>query len=273
MKRREFLKTSFAATALTGVSGAVASAAESSKREFYDLRGYFLKPEKQQLVDDYLGKAFIPALSRLGVGPVGVFNYSTELNPPPKNPPPTPPPPQPSLFVLIRYKSLDEITTVATRLAADAEYQKAGEAYLHAPPTDPVYDRIESSLMLAFEGMPALEAPAKKARIFQLRTYESCSEAASKKKISMFNSAGEITIFRQCGMAPVFFGETIAGLRMPNLTYMLTFKDDDARKAGWDKFRTHPEWLKLRAMPEYSDKAIVSKITNRFLTPAAYSQI
>jgi hypothetical protein len=128
-------------------------------------------------------------------------------------------------------------------------------------------------VLLAFEGMPALEAPGKKERIFQLRTYESHSEAAAKKKIEMFNKAGEIAIFRRCGLKPVFFGETITGLRMPNLTYMLTFPNDDARKEAWGKFRTDPEWLKLRQMDEYADKNIVSKIWNRILKPAPYSQI
>ena len=89
----------------------------------------------------------------------------------------------------------------------------------------------------------------------------------------MFNKAGEIAIFRRCGMRPVFFGETMAGLRMPNLTYMLTFPSDDARKEAWNKFRADPEWLKLKVMPEYADKNIVSKIWNRVLKPASYSQI
>jgi hypothetical protein len=60
---------------------------------------------------------------------------------------------------------------------------------------------------------------------------------------------------------------------MPNLTYMLTFPDDDTRKKAWNKFRTDPEWLKLKVMPEYADKNIVSKIWNRVLKPAPYSQI
>jgi hypothetical protein len=276
MKRRDFLKTSLAATAFAGTHSALADG-RSAKREFYELRAFMLKPEKQKLTDDYLSRAFIPAMGRLGVGPVGVFLDAPELNPPPTPKPGQPPPPAlptpPSLYVLIRYTSLDQIATVATQLAVDAEYQKAGAAYLRVPSSDPVYDRIESSVLLAFEGMPMLEAPGKKERIFQLRTYESHSEAAAKKKIEMFNKAGEIAIFRRCGLKPVFFGETIAGLRMPNLTYMLTFPNDDARKEAWGKFRTDPEWLKLRAMDEYADKNIVSKIWNRILKPAPYSQI
>lgn len=277
MKRRDFFKTSLAATALVGIHNTLAAGGGQTKREFYELRAYMLKPDKQKLTEDYLRDALIPALGRLGVGPVGVFLDAPELNPPPAakpgQPPPPAPPAPPALYVLIRYTSLDQIAMVATRLAGDAEYQKAGAAYLRVPSSEPVYDRIESSLLLAFEGMPALEAPGKQERIFQLRTYESHSESAGKKKIEMFNKAGEIAIFRRCGQKPVFFAETIAGLRMPNLTYMLTFPNDDARKEAWGKFRTDPQWLKLRAMDEYADKNIVSKIWNRILKPASYSQI
>jgi hypothetical protein len=37
--------------------------------------------------------------------------------------------------------------------------------------------------------------------------------------------------------------------------------------------REDQEWLKLKAIPEYADKEIVSRITNIILTPAPYSEI
>jgi hypothetical protein len=33
------------------------------------------------------------------------------------------------------------------------------------------------------------------------------------------------------------------------------------------------DWKKLKAEPQYADKEIVSKITNKILTPEAYSEI
>src|SRR5947209_13676537 len=121
--------------------------------------------------------------------------------------------------------------------------------------------------------MPRLEKPdSSKPRLLNLRIYESHNERAARKKIEMFNK-GELAIFRRVGLRPVFFGETLVGPAMPNLTYLLAFDDDAARQAAWARFRDDPEWLKLKAIPEYADKEIVSKITNKILTPTPYSEI
>ena len=79
--------------------------------------------------------------------------------------------------------------------------------------------------------------------------------------------------FREVGLNPVFFGQALTGEKMPNLTYMLVFKNDDERKAAWKRFGAHPLWQQLRKMEEYSDKAILSGITNLPLVAADYSQV
>jgi hypothetical protein len=270
MKRRTFLKSSLAAASVAGATQMMSTQAADKKTatEYYELRVYTLKDAAQQgPVDEYLGKALIPALNRQGVRPVGVF---TEV---PASTPPAPGQLQsPMMYVLAVYQSLEQFAAVNGKLAADADYQKAGATYLGVPATSPAYVRVESSLMSAIAGIPKIEVPEKRGRLFNLRIYESHSEAAGKKKIEMFN-VGEIAIFRRTGLTPVFFGETIAGARMPNLTYMLTFPDDPARDAAWKKFRDDPEWVKLKAIPEYMDKNIVSRITNKLLRPTASSQI
>jgi hypothetical protein len=130
--------------------------------------------------------------------------------------------------------------------------------------------------MVAFEGVPKLEVPAatkdNTPRLFELRTYESHSKKANKKKIEMFNR-GEIAIFRRAGLAPVFFGETLVGAKMPNLTYMLAYPDMAAHDKNWGAFISDPEWKKLSTTPGYTDPEIVSNISNVFLRPTAYSQI
>jgi hypothetical protein len=144
--------------------------------------------------------------------------------------------------------------------------------------TDPAFVRMNSSLFRAFDAIPTLELPfgggenAKKPRIFELRTYESHSEKASKKKIEIFNTA-EIAIFRRSGMQPVFFGEALAGANMPNLTYMLVYENMAAHDTQWSTFSADPEWRKISTTPGNTDPEIVQNISNMYLRPTAYSQI
>jgi hypothetical protein len=159
----------------------------------------------------------------------------------------------------------------AQMLMDDKEYRKAGSDFVNAPLSEPAFVRMESSLMLAFKDMPKLEVPEKKKRLFELRTYESHSIKASKKKIEMFNEGGEIAIFKKTGLQPVFFGETLIGPLMPNLTYMLVFEDMADRDKKWKVFGSSPEWKKLRSNPAYKDT--VSNITDIILRPSGYSQI
>src|SRR5437773_5085201 len=169
MKRREFLNSSLAATSVVGLTSLLkTSAAEQStkaQREFYELRLYHLRRgSKQKLFDDFYREASIPAMNRAGIGPVGVFNVAYG-------------PDNPTMYVLIPHKSAESFGTALDRVRADAEYQKAGAEFINASPADPSYVRVESSLMVAFESIPKLEIPpgtaAQKARIFELRTYES----------------------------------------------------------------------------------------------------
>ncbi len=256
---------------------ALTSAAEDkpvSARQLIELRTYLLRADKQPLLDAYFSKALIPALNRLGVKSVGAF---TEIPGPPTTTPQATNPPTstvqtPVASLLIPYQSAEQMAAVTAGLWSDTAYQKAAAEYLSVPATDPVYDRVESSLFSAIDGMPQLAAPAGKPTLFNLRIYESHNEAAAKKKIEMFNK-GELSIFRRVGLIPVFFGEALVGARLPNLTYLLAFADEAARTAAWNTFRNDPEWKSLRAIPEYEDKRIVSKITNKLLTPAEYSQI
>jgi hypothetical protein len=178
------------------------------------------------------------------------------------------------VFVLLRHRGMEGVVTTTAKLQADAEFQQKGAAFINAPASAPAFKRMESTLLLAFQGMPALETPAKGPdRVLQLRIYESPSVKTGQKKIEMFNDAGEIAIFRRVGLNPVFFGEAIVGDRLPNLTYMLGFEDRAALDAAWKRFGADPGWQALRKREEYADKAILSGITNLILKPAAYSQV
>jgi hypothetical protein len=262
MKRREFLEASCIAGAVLPMSaiGTTINQEGETNQEFYEIRKYHLvNNSKQKQFNDFLKNAAVPALNRLGMNPVGVFTgvYGPSSS---------------TFYVLRTYKSLDSIVPLALRLSADAGYQQAGASLNNAPITEPGFARFESSLLLAFKNMPKLSVPpAASTRIFELRIYESHSLKAAKKKIEMFNEGGEIEIFKKTGLNPVFFGETIIGPQMPNLTYMLCFEDMSARDKAWGVFHGNPEWKKLSADPQYANT--VSNITDVILRPTPYSQI
>jgi hypothetical protein len=88
----------------------------------------------------------------------------------------------------------------------------------------------------------------------------------------MFHS-GEFEIFLGAGFHPVFFGDTLVGSRMPNLTYMLSLSDLAEVDAKWNAFRSDPAWKKLSSSPRYAFDSIVSNITNLILSPLDCSQI
>ncbi len=261
MNRRQFMTLSGAAglAAITSPTDA-AEASAGSGREYYELRRFIVEKEEQRKgLDTYLKEAAIPTLNRIGIKPVGVFYPSEGLSP---------------VYLLLPHSSMESVATMTTRMLQDPEYLSKGAEFLNAPASAPAFKRIESSLMVAFKGMPRMETPVQSpGRVFQLRTYESPSMKTHLKKVEMFNDAGEIKIFREVGLTPVFFGQTLVGDKMPNLTYMLGFKSIDEQKAAWQKFGAHPEWKRLSKMPEYSDKAILSGITNLLLVAAEYSQV
>jgi len=260
LNRREFMAVSGMTGAaslggLAGTSGAEAAAG----RDYYELRRYHIEKEEQKMAfGTFIRDAAIPALNRIDISPVGVFEPPDEISP---------------IYVLLRHRSPESVVAATQKLLADEEFLSNGAAFLNAPASSPAYTRVESSLMVAFTGMTNLETPAKSdSRVFQLRTYESPSVKTGQKKIEMFNTV-EIDIFRKTGLKPVFFGETLIGEKMPNLTYMLAFENMDEQQAAWKRFRVDLDWKKLSAMPEYANDKILCGITNLSLMPADCSQI
>jgi hypothetical protein len=239
-----------------------ALAADSAPGQYYELRVYSTKSEHQQkLVSDYWQNAAIPAYNRAGIQPIGVF---TELQDSPTN----------KVYVLIPFDSLDAFASMPARLAADTAYQAASAEYMALPKDSPAYERIESSLNVAFDGMKKLAAPPssaeKKPWIFELRTYQSPSESKGINKVQMFNS-GEVSLMQEVGLSPVFFSRTLVGSQMPNLVYMVSGENMDEHNKHWQAFKDAPVWKKLIADPQYKDN--VSHISNTFLKRTAASQI
>jgi hypothetical protein len=270
MERRKFLTASLATSAVALARNAATQAQPAAqnqpagKREYYQIRRYSLMSGPQlKLTEDYFGKALFPALSRMGMGPVGAFRLDIG-------------PETPQFYLLIPGASPETLAILDLQLAKDEEFLKVAEPYWNATAGAPAFQRIETSLLAAFEGWPKITPPASSAnkskRIFQLRTYESPSNFEHIRKVEMFHS-GEFEYFQRSGCHPVFFGDTLIGPRMPCLTYMLSFADAADLDASWAKFRSDPDWKKLQADPRYSFDAIVSNISNLVLSPLSCSQI
>lgn len=273
MHRRDFIASTALSSAFALVGGVAAASPTSNSgtpmdaskaREFYQLRRYSLQQGPQTaLIEHYFAEALVPALGRMGLGPIGVFSLDIG-------------PDTPSLFLLIPGSDLETLTGVDQRLVQDEKFLKASQPFWNAPATSPSFLRVEASLHVAFEGWPRLIAPAaatsKGKRIFQLRTYESPSYGAHVRKVEMFHS-GEFEIFKNAGFHPVFFADTLVGARQPSLTYMLSFADMAELGVQWDAFKNDPAWKKLSADPRFAYEAIVSNITNLVLSPLSSSQI
>ncbi len=269
MQRRQFIAASLSASA-SALAAQTASHTPMSlpnpgtpAREFYLLRRFQLRMGPQAaLIEQYFTEALVPALTRLDLGPVGAFKLDIG-------------PETPAYYLLIPAASPGALATLDEQLGKDEAFLKAAQPFRAAPAASPSFDRMESALLLAFEGWPKLTAPAggtKARRIFQLRTYESPSEAAHVRKLEMFNH-GEFEIFQRNGLHPVFFGQTLVGSRMPSLTYMLSFADTHELEANWAAFGADPAWKQLSNSPRYAYESIVSNISNLILSPLSTSQI
>jgi len=257
MTRRTFVPAALATAATT------ASAADSPKPVFLELRRYQLRnsaDNQRQRTTEFLRQQSA-ALLRAGAGPIGAFGSSIG-------------PDTPFLLSLISYPTAAAIEDVAEKLARDEQFQHAETAFNSQPGLN--YERMESSLLLAFAGYPKVAPPPgdgkRPARIFELRNYASNNTSTLRKKIQMFND-GEIGAFERAGGQPVFFGETVIGPNQPSLTYMLSYEDLAGRDKVWKAFGADPTWQKLRTTPGLSDAEIVSNITNYLVTPLPFSQI
>ena len=256
MKRRNFLTASLLAG--TGAVFTSFSQKASANQQLLEwIKFKFVTNAKRGKLEDFLGSVVVPVLNKQGCNPIGGFrpNYGAHGG---------------DLFMLIPHKSFDAMLKAWNNLIENDDFIRAADTDI----SDPLYYRMESSLMLAFEELPTIEIPesikGKAGRIFEIRTYESHNRLKAKLKVEMFNK-GEIALFKKTGLHPVFFGETISGPLIPNLTYMLGFESMEQRNANWPVFAQSAEWKEMSSNPRYKDT--VSNITDNILTPAPFSQI
>ncbi|MEZ6133605.1 MAG: NIPSNAP family protein [Pirellulaceae bacterium] len=251
-------------------------AGQPTDKQVLELRTYTLvDADAEARLDQYLQSALIPALVRQGLGPIGAFDQA----------PTTGAQGQASaegrsgeveiqVMLLIPGSSTQAVTGASAKLANDHEYQSAAADYMGVPAKQPLIKRIRSELLMSFDCWPQVAIPkqkqADKSRLFELRVYESPTEHFGELKVEMFN-AGEVPIFLDCDIMPVFMGQALIGDLQPNLTYMTVYDDDESRKAGWQRFVAHPDWKVLSGVEKY--KGTVSKIHKSDWVPKDYSQL
>ena len=235
-----------------------------NQQQLYEVRTYLLDDEaNHNAIDDYLQNAYLPALARTGVGPVGVFSPSAaDTNPGSR------------IIVVIPFADANQITQTRTKIKQDAEFRQASEAFLSSGNENPPYKRITSELLVAMDAMPKLVVPegtlGNDDRVYELRLYESANERLGDLKVHMFNN-GEVPIFLDSGIQPIFLGQGVLGPQTPNLTYLTVYPNDQARLKAWDTFRSHPDWQVLKVVPKY--KGTVSKIDKYVLKAKPYSKM
>ncbi|WP_295675289.1 NIPSNAP family protein [uncultured Mucilaginibacter sp.] len=232
-------------------------------RYFYEIKVYHLKTQEQiNKTEQFLKTAYLPALHRIGISKVGVFKAignDTSLDK--------------RIYVFIPSASTEVFAKMDEQLFNDAQLQSDGATYLNAAYNEAPYDRIETILLKAFIDRPEFATPLLTSplaeRVYELRSYESATDYLYRQKVKMFNAGKEVDIFTKLNFNPVFYGEVIAGGRMPNLMYLTTFNNKADRDEHWKQFGDGADWKQLSALPEYQNT--ISKADITFLRPVEYS--
>ena len=240
------------------------SSVSAAGRFYYQIKIYHLKTKEQEdRLDKYLQNAYLPALHRMGIKDVGVFK-PVENDTANKR-----------VYVFTPFSSWTQLENADEKLMADQQYTSAGKDYIDAASKNPPFLRIETIVLKAFPKMTEPAIPNLSAnkidRVYELRSYESATEAYNLNKVHMFNDGNEVALFKRLNFNAVFYAEVLAGSHMPNLMYMTTFNSKEDRDKHWDTFTNDSEWKTLVAKPEFQNN--VSKADILFLHPTAYSDI
>ena len=249
-----------ASSSAAGLAAGSAAAGEGQNQVF-ELRCYKLRYSKAnqfQRLTSFLESAHLPMARRLGLVQ-GYFRVTLgEFTP--------------RIYTLAAFSSLADMGDKLAAKRADKEWSEAAESF--GAQDQAPFDRVESWLLRAFDGMPSIEVPApgEQPRAFDLRIYEQETFRDTREKMRMFNEE-EIQIFRDCGIHPLFFGETLVGSHMPSLIYMSHYADMDARADAWSAFGSNEDWNRIKNRPGWSNAEIVSTVSNIHLAGLPFSPI
>ncbi len=232
-------------------------------KDYYQVLVYHFKnAEQEKMIDNYLETAFLPFMHKGGFKNIGVFSPITNDTAADKK-----------IYVFLTLKNPGQVAEWNEKFKKAKPAETSASGFWNSPHTAPPYTRMESILIRAWEMAPKMKLPALKGpkdqHIYELRSYESATDKLYWNKVHMFNEGGEVKLFARLNFNAVFYGDVLAGDRMPNLMYMTCFENMADRETHWKEFGSAPEWKKLISMEEYKNN--VSKADIILMKAKSYS--
>jgi hypothetical protein len=234
MERRSFV-SALGGFGMFGLVPQAGNAAVTEKKtRYYLLEQYFMKTGPQLgRMHEFISKSLLPALEQAHSGPKIYLEALIA-------------PHTPQLAAIYGFESLDHIDKLRTAVAQNPAFQKAMEA-LEAGP-EAAFEDMTSALLEAAPYSPEIAAPAAgltAPRLFEVRVYHSPTWR-QLQALHERMAGPEMKIFHRVGVRPILYASTLAGARIPNLTYVIPFENLAAREKAWAAFGADPEWIKLR---------------------------
>jgi NIPSNAP len=220
-----------------------ASVNANASREIYQLTVYhFTTKDQEAKIDQYLKEDLLPFLHTQKIKSVGVFFPIANDTAADKK-----------IYVLTPLKEIGKLPELQQKVAS--MLAEKASPYISSQFDNAPFVRMENIIIQAWEMYPSMQLPKLTTplldHVYELRSYESATEQYYRSKVKMFNQGGEIYLFARLQFNAVFYGDVVAGSRMPNLMYMTSFDNMASREAHWNLFKNDPEWKKLSAAAEY----------------------
>ncbi len=207
----------------------------------------------------WLEKRAMPVFQKYLEGPSGIFSVDVG-------------PHVPAVVFIHAYPSLAALESVIAKLGADQEWIAAMS---EVEAEGPAFYREDFTILRALPFSPPLKATAPGDpvhKIYELRTYEASTYRQLEFMHQRF-SAGEIEVFRQCGIHPILYADTFIGPNLPNMVYMIPFESEAHREKAWAAFRAHPDWRKIADEWMKKSGELARNISSSILVPTSFSML
>lgn len=246
--------------AIGGLGLMAGAAVDGKKARYFLLENYFLRQSTQLArINEFMSQGFLPAAVKFHHGPKIFLEAQVAAH-------------VPQFVTVVGLESLEELSSLRIKLREDSGFQKSFTAWENGP--EPPYEHFSHTLLRATDYCPDVPVELNKgrARIYELRTYHS----PTWKQLAALHQrfAGpEIKIFHRSGIHPILYTETVVGVNMPNLTYLIPFENLAAREKAWDAFQADAEWVKVRKESIDQFGQISSVIQVSLLKATPYSPV